>query len=140
MAIFCSAFVALAFTKTGPDIAPAALISPRTLYTLGIITDGLIFNTFIIGINILIKASVKPSLSKILPTITLTIIATPTSLTKNTLTTIGNTCFVMLSNNSDKELGDTKRIINDKITRHNPTTSIVLHFFLETLLDSICIS
>ena len=31
IAIFCSPFVALALTNTGPAIAPAALISPKTL-------------------------------------------------------------------------------------------------------------
>ena len=45
IAIFCSAFVVFAFFKTGPAIAPAAFISPKTLYTLGIITDGFILNT-----------------------------------------------------------------------------------------------
>src|SRR5699024_877123 len=51
-AIFCSDFVALAFKRIGPAIFPAALISPRRLYALGIMTAGLIFIQRITGTKI----------------------------------------------------------------------------------------
>ena len=129
-AIFCSALVAFALTRMGPEIFPAALISPRILYTLGMITAGLILNHFMIGTNRRINPSVNPRRSKIRPTITLTIMAIPTSLVRKISTTIGFTSLIIESNKADSELGANKRRINDPKTNKIPITSKSCHFDL----------
>ena len=77
IAIFCSSLVALDFLRIGPPIRPAALISPRILYTDGTATAALTPMTFIRGTKIRIRASVKPRRSSRRPMVTLMMIAIP---------------------------------------------------------------
>ena len=123
-AIFCSSLVAPARFSSGPEIRPAALISPKMLYTLGIITAGFTPIKRIAGKNTRIMASVKPKRSSKRPIMTLIMTATPTFPVKNTSTTTGLAVCSTLSKAPASVPGEKNNVANPNAKKNKPTPSI----------------